>query len=176
LTESVDAVAQFTATTNAAVAQARTLASDTVAQIDAGTFGCEAWARSMIKFFDIMARGSATHFQTAVAHQCCPTAPSQEARPCGMKPVEISVTADNNYSRQLSIQQQFTQVGGSLAIPNAKVAFLSNVVAAGATTFSMRLLDAQYMGHSYTATIRLTTMTSNFAPASYTDEVVTVTL
>jgi hypothetical protein len=176
LTESLDAVAQFTATTNAAVAQARTLASDTVAQIDAGTFGCEAWGRSMIKLFDIMARGSATHFKTAIAHNCCPAAPSQDVYPCGMQPVEISVAADNNYSRQLSIQQQFTQVGGSESIPNAKIPFLSNVLAAGATSFSMRLLDAYYMGRSYTATIRLTTMTSNFTAASSTDEVVTVTL
>jgi hypothetical protein len=176
LTESPDAVRQFTATTNAAVAEAGVLAKDTVAQIDAGTFGCEAWGRSMIKLFDIMARGSATHFKTAVSHGCCPTTPTQEAYPCGLQPVEISVPADNNYSRQLSVQAQFTRVGGPDAIPNNKIAFLSNVLAAGKTTFSVRLLDGQYMGASYTGTVRLTRLTSNFAPASYTDEVVTVTL
>lgn len=176
MTESPDAVRQFTATTNAAVAQARVLAQDTVAQIDAGTFGCEAWYRSMMKFFDIMARGSANHFKTAVAHGCCPTTPAQEAYPCGMQPAEISVAADNQYSRQLSVQAQFTQVGGDEKIPNNKIAFLSNVLAAGKTTFSVRLLDGEYMGASYTATVRLTRLTSNFAPASYTDEVVTVTL
>lgn len=176
MTESPDAIAQFTATTNAAVAQARALASDTVAQIDAGTFGCEAWGRSMIKFFDIIARGSAAHFHTVIAHNCCPTTANQEAYPCGMHPVEVSVVPDKNYSRQLSIQQQFTEVGGSEVIPNAKIAFSSTVLAAGATSFSVRLLDAHYMGRSYTATIRLTTMTSNFAPASHTDHVVTLTL
>jgi hypothetical protein len=176
LTDSPDAVRQFTATTNAAVAQARVLAKDTVSQIDAGTFGCEDWCRSMIKFFDIMARGSATHFKTAVSHGCCPTTPKQEAWPCGMQPATISVPADKDYSRQLSVQAQFTRVGGQETIPNDKIAFVSDVLAAGATTFSIRLLDAQYMGASYTGTVRLTRLTGNLAPASHTDEVVTVTL
>jgi hypothetical protein len=176
LTETPDTVRQFTATTNAAVAQARVLAKDTVAQIDAGTYGCEAWGRSMIKLFDIMARGSATHFNTAIAHGCCPTTPNQQAWPCGMQPVEISVPADKDYSRQLSVQAQFTRVGGDEKIPNDKIAFLSNVLAAGKSTFSVRLLDGQYMGASYTGTVRLTRLTSNLAPAGHTDEVVTVTL
>ena len=176
MTKTPDTVRQFTATTNAAVAQARVLAKDTVAQIDAGTFGCEAWGRSMIKFFDIMVRGSATHFKTATAHGCCPTASTQETWACGMQPVEVSVPADKDYSRQLSIQAQFTRVGGQDTIPNAKIAFLSSVLAAGATTFSIRLLDAQYMGVSYTGTVRLTRITSSLAPANHTDEVVTVTL
>jgi hypothetical protein len=176
LTDTPDAVRQFTATTNAAVAQARVLAKDTVAQIDAGTFGCEAWGRSMIKLFDIMARGSATHFKTAIAHGCCPTAPDQEACECGMQPVEVSVPADKDYSRKLSVQVQFQRVGGDETIPNDKIPFVSDVLAAGDTTFSVRLLDAQYMGASYTGTVRLTRVTSNLAPASSTDEVVTVEL
>ena len=176
MTESPEAVRQFTATTNAAVAQARELAKDAVAQIDAGTYGCEAWYRSMVKLFDVMARGSATHFKTATSHGCCPTAPKQEAWPCGMQPAQISVPADKDYSRQLSVQAQFTRVGGNETIPNDKIAFLSSVLAAGGTTFSVRLLDAQYMGASYTGTVRLTRITSNLAPASQTDEVVTVTL
>jgi hypothetical protein len=175
LTKTPDTVRQFTATTNAAVAQARVLAKDTVAQIDAGTYGCEAWGKSMIKLFEIMARGSATHFKTAMAHDCCPTSSTQEWA-CGMQPVEVSVPADKDYSRQLSIQAQFTRVGGQESIPNDKIPFLCNVLAAGETTFSVRLLDAQYMGASYTGTVRLTRMTSSLAPASQTDEVVTVTL
>ena len=176
MTETPDTVRQFTATTNAAVAQARVLAKDTVAQIDAGTFGCEAWGRSMIKLFEIMARGSATHFKTAMSHDCCPTSSTQETFACGLQPVEVSVPADKDYSRQLSVQAQFTRVGGQESIPNDKIAFLSNVVAVGGTTFSVRLLDAQYMGASYTGTVRLTRITGSLASASHTDEVVTVTL
>jgi hypothetical protein len=176
LTNSPNAVHQFTATTNAAVAQARVLAKDAVAQIDAGTYGCEAWARSLVKLFDIMARGSATHFKTATSHGCCPTTPNQEAWPCGMRPSEISVPANEDYSRQLSIQAQFTRVGGQETIPNDKIGFSSDVLVAGATTFSVRLLDAQYMGASYTGTVRLTRITSNLAAASYVEHVVTVEL
>ncbi|BBZ45202.1 hypothetical protein [Mycobacterium parmense] len=177
MSESPDTVRQFTATTNAAVAQARLLADDAVAQIDAGTFGCEAWGRSMVKFFDIVARGSASHFRTAVAHGCGTTAPTQEAA-CGLQPSgPIHVAADPGYSRQLSIQQQFTQVGGQVGIPDSKIAFHpTNVLAAGATSFSVRLLDARYMGASYTGTVRLTTLTGNLVPASYVDRLVTVEL
>jgi hypothetical protein len=176
LTDTPDAVRQFTATTNAAVAQARDLAKDTVTQIDAGTFGFEAWSRSMIKLFDIVARGSATHFKTAIAHGCCPAAPCQEACSCGMQPVEVSVPADKDYSRKLSVQGQFQRVGGDETIPKDKIAFVSDTVAAGDTTFSIRLLDSQYMGASYTGTVQLTRVTGNLAPPSQTDEVVTVEL
>jgi len=176
LTETPDTVRQFTATTNAAVAQARVLAKDTVAQIDAGTFGCEAWGRSMMRLVDIMVRGSATHFKTAMSHDCCPSPSTQETFACGLQPVEVSVPADKDYSRQLSIQAQFTRVGGQETIPKDKITFLSTVLAAGATTFSVRLLDAQYMGISYTGTVRLTRITGSLAPASHTDEEVTVTL
>jgi hypothetical protein len=111
-----------------------------------------------------------------MSHDCFSTPSTQETWACGMQPVEVSVPADKDYSRQLSIQAQFTRVGGQETIPNGKIAFLSNVLAAGATTFSIRLLDAQYMGVSYTGTVRLTRITSSLAPANHTDEVVTVTL
>ncbi len=176
MTETPDAVRQFNATTNAAVAQARQLAKDTVSQIDAGTFGLEAWNRSMVKFFDIIARGSATHFKTAVAHGCCPRAQCQGECACGMHPVHVSVPADQQYSRKLTVQVQFQQVGGDETIPANQVAFVSDILAPGDTTFSMRLLDAHYMGASYTGTVRLTRITANLAPAAYTDEVVTVEL
>jgi hypothetical protein len=176
VTDSPDAIQQFTATTNAAVAQARLVAKDAVSQIDASTFGCEAWGRSLVKLFDIVARGSATHFQTAMAHGCCPTSQTQEF-PCGMQPSDpISVPADKDYSRQLSVQVPFTRVGGQESIPNGKIGFDPDVLAAGATTFSVCLLDAQYMGASYTGTVRLTTITSNLASATFVDRVVTVEL
>jgi hypothetical protein len=175
LTDSPDAVRQFTATTNAAVAQARLVAKDAVSQIDAGTYGCEAWCRSLVKLFDIVARGSATHFKTAVSHGCCPTTPTHEWQ-CGMQPSDpISVPADN-YLRHLSVQVPFTRVGGQESIPNDKIGFQPTDLPAGATTFSVYLLDAQYMGASYTGTVRLTTITSNLAPASFVDRVVTVEL
>jgi hypothetical protein len=160
--ESLHTAAQFTATTNAAVAQSRVLAKEAVAQIDAGTFGCEAWGRSMMRFFDIVARGSAGHFKTAIAHGCGSGAQTQEF-PCGLQPSDpVSVPADAGYSRQLSIQGQFTQVGGTGVIPNSQIVFHpSDVLAAGAKSFSIRLLDAQYMGASYTGTVRLTTVTNN---------------
>ena len=175
MTDSPDTFQQFTATTNAAVAQARHVAKDAVSQIDAGTFGCEAWGRSVVKLFDIVARGSATHFKTAMAHGCCPTSPTQQW-PCGMQPVDVSVPADQDYSRRLSVQVPFTRVGGQENIPNDKIGFPSTVLAAGQTTFSVYLLDAQYMGASYTGTIRLTRITSNLAPAAFVDRVVTVEL
>ncbi len=176
MTDSPDAIQQFTATTNAAVAQARLVAKDAVSQIDAGTYGCEAWGRSVVKLFDIVARGSATHFKTATAHGCCPTTPTQES-PCGMQPSDpISVPADKDYSRQLSVQGPFTRVGGQENIPNDKIGFHPDVLPAGVTTFSVCLLDAQYMGASYTGTVRLTRITSNLAPAAFVDRVVVVEL
>jgi hypothetical protein len=176
LTDAPNAVQQFTATTHAAVAEARCIANDAVEQIDAGTYGYEAWCRSLVKFFDIVARGSATHFNTAVSHGCFPASPTTQTYACGLQPVPASVPADNNYSRQLSVAVPFTQVGGQETIPNNMIGFQPNILAAGQTTFSVGLLDAQYMGASYTGKVRLTRITSNLASAAFVDEVVTVEL
>jgi hypothetical protein len=177
VTESPDAIRQFTATTNAAVAQARLIAQDAVAQIDAGTYGCEAWGQSLLKLFDIVARGSATHFQTAMSQAYCGTSSTTETWPCGMQPSDpISVPADNDYSRQLSVAVPFTRVGGQMSIPDNMIGFQPAVLAAGATSFAVYLKDVQYIGASYTGTVRLTRITSNLAAEGFTDEVVTVEL
>jgi hypothetical protein len=183
VTDSPTAIAQFTATTNAAVGQAQQVAQQAVAQIDAGTFGCEAWCQSLLNFFNIVAQGSATHFQTAISQPCCGTSPAQETPSCGMQPSDpISVPADNEFSRQLSVAAPFTRVGGQLSIPNSMIGFQTDVgskpdvLAAGATSFAVYLRDAQYIGASYTGTVRLSRITNNLASAGYADVVVTVEL
>jgi hypothetical protein len=176
MTDSRDAVQEFTKTTNAAVGQVRLVAKDAVAQIDAGTYGCEAWGRSMIKLFDIMARGSATHFQIAISDGCCPTSSTGGAT-CGMQPCDpIPVAADNDFSRELSVAVPFTRVGGQVTIPPNLIGFKPAVLVAGATSFAVYLRNPQYMGASYTGTVRLTRVTTNPADAGFTDEVVTVVL
>jgi hypothetical protein len=175
--ESPDAIQQFTATTGTAVAQARAVAQDVVGQIDAGTYGCEAACRSMVKFFDIVARGSATHFQTVLSHNCCGTSLAGATPCCGMEPSDpILVPADNAFARQLSIVMPFTRVGGKLSIPNNLIGFTPAVLAAGATSFAVYLQDAQYVGASYTGTVRLTRITSDPGSAGYVDLVVPVEL
>jgi len=176
MTNSRDTFRQFTITTNAAVGQAQLVAKDAVAQIDAGTYGCEAWGRSLIKLFDIMAQGSATHFQTALSHGCCPTSSTADAT-CGMQPCDpIPVLADNDFSRQLSVSVPFVRVGGQVTIPPGLIGFQPAVLPAGATSFAVYLRNAQYMGASYTGTVRLTRITTNPADAGFQDEVVTVVL
>ena len=178
MTDSPHAAHQFTATTNAAVAQARLIARDTVAQIDAGTYGCEDWCRSMFTFFDIVARGSATHFKTATsAHVCCGPGASQEAAACGMGPSDpYFVAADPEYSRQLSIIASFQRVGTQVSIPDNMIRFEPPVLSAGATSFVVYVRDPQYIGRSYTGRVRLTRMTNNLAPTGHVDCVVTVEL
>lgn len=144
MTDSRDALQQFTATTDAAVAQARLLAQDAVAQIDAGTYGCEAWGRSLVQLFDIVARGSATHFQTAVSHGCCgATSSGSSEGQCGVQPCDpIDVhEVDDNFSRGLSIAAALTRVGGGVSIPPNMIGFEPAVLAAGATSFAVYLLS-----------------------------------
>ena len=176
MTNSRDAIQQFTDTTDAAVAQARLVAQNTVAQIDAGTYGCEDWCRSMVKLFDIVARGSATHFQTAVSHGCCGTS-SIDDTCCGLEPSDaIGVQeVDNTSERAYSIVVPFTRVGGTASIPSNLIAFEPKTLPAGAKSFTVRLLDAQYMGASYTGTVRLA-RTPNNPAAPPVDQVVTVEL
>ena len=178
MTDSPHAAHQFTATTNAAVAQARLVARDAVAKIDAGTYGCEDWCRSLITFFDIVARGSATHFKTATtAHVCFGPSSPQEAAACGLGPSDpIIVTADPDYSRQLSITASFQRVGTQVKIPDHLIRFEPPVLAAGATSFVVYVQDAQYIGRSYTGTVRLTPVPNNLAPTSYKEGSVTVEL
>ncbi len=186
MTDSPDAIQQFTATTNTAVAQAQLAAQDAVAQINAGTYGYQAWGRSLLTLFDIVARGSATHFQTAISQACCGTPPPEETPSCGMEPSDpISVPADNDFSRQLSVAEPFTRVGGQVSIPNNLIGFRCPptappqdpaVLAAGATSFAVYLRDVQYIGASYTGTVRLSRITSNLASAGFVDWVVTVEL
>ncbi len=177
MTDSHSTVHQFTATTNAAVAQARVVAKDAVTQIDAGTYGCEAWCRSMVKMFDIMARGSAMHFKTAVSHGCCHTSSTAQAWPCGMKPSDpIAVPADKDFARHPSVAVSFTRVGGKETVPDDAIGFYPAVLPAGATRFSVYLKDPKYMGASYTGTVRLTTITSNLAPTSFVEHPVAVVL
>jgi hypothetical protein len=177
MTNSRDAVQQFTATTNTAVSQARLVAQDTVAQINAGTYGCEDWCRSMVKLFDIVARGSATHFQTAISHGCCGTSSVGDTC-CGLEPSdEVRVEkVDNDSERAFSIVVPFTRVGGQVTIPSNLIAFKPNTLAAGATSFRVCLLNAQYIGASYTGTVRLTRTASHLPPAPPVDQVVTVEL
>ena len=179
MTDSRDAIRQFTATTDAAVAQARLVAQYAVAQIDAGTYGCEAWGRSMVQLFDIVARGSATHVQTAVSHGCCGTTSSGSSEgQCGMEPCDpIAVQAvDDDYSRQLSVTVPLTRVGAQVSIPPNMIGFQPAVLAAGATSFAVYLRDVQYIGASYTGTVRLTRITTDSAAAGYVDQVITVEL
>jgi hypothetical protein len=178
LTDTPHAAHQFTATTNAAVAQARLVARDAVAKIDAGTYGFEAWGRSLLTFFDIVARGSATHFKTAsTAEVCCGPSSPQEAAACGMGPSDpIFVPADHDYSRQLSIIASFQRVGTQVKIPDNLIRFQPPVLAAGATSFVVYVQDAQYIGRSYTGTVRLTRVPNSLAPTGYVDCVVTVEL
>ncbi len=177
VTDSRNAAQQFTATTDAAVAQARVVAKDAVAQIDAGTYGCEAWCRSVVKMFDIMARGSAMHFKTAVSHGCCSTSSTTHPWPCGMKPSDpIAVPAHKDFSRHASVAVSFTRVGGQETIPDDAIGIHPAVLPAGATSFQVYLKDPKYLGASYTGKVRLTTITSNFAPTSFVERVVTVVL
>jgi hypothetical protein len=182
MTDSRDAVQQFTATTDAAVAQARLLAQDAVAQIDAGTYGCEAWGRSLVQLFDIVARGSATHFQTAVSHGCCGAVSSGSSGSCegqcGVQPCDpIDVhQVDDNFSRGLSIAAALTRVGGGVSIPPNMIGFEPAVLAAGATSFAVYLKDVQYIGASYTGTVRLTRVTSDPGSVGYVDQPITVEL
>jgi len=178
LTDSPHAAHQFTATTNAAVAQARLVARDAVAKIDAGTYGCEAWGQSLMTFFDIVARGSATHFKTATtADVCCGPLSPQEAAACGMGPSDpIFVTADPDYSRQLSIIASFQRVGTEVKIPDNLIRFQPPVLAAGATSFVVYVQDARYIGRSYTGKVRLTKVANNLTPTGYVDCPVTVEL
>lgn len=178
MTDSPDTIQQFTITTNAAVAQAQQVANEAVAQIDAGTYGIDAWSRSLLTLFDIVARGSAAHFQTAISQPCCPTSPNEVTPSCGMEPSDAfpPVAPDNGFSRQLSVVVPFTQVGGQVTIPNNLIGFQPAVLAAGGTSFAVYLRDVQYIGASYTGTVRLTRITSNVAAAHYVDVVVTVEL
>lgn len=177
-------MAQFNATTNAAVGQAQQVAQQTVEQIDAGTFGCEAWCQSLLKFFNIVAQGSATHFQTAISQQCCgSSSPEDPTQGCGMQPSDkIFVDPDNEFSRQLSVAVPFSRVGGQVTIPTNLIGFEAagaqggSVLPPGETSFQIYLRDPQYIGLSYTGTVRLTRITSSAASARSVDKVVTVEL
>ena len=61
---------RFRDVTDNAVDQAGDLARQTAQQMDKCEYGLNAATRSMSNFFDIIAKGSAAHFQTAIAGPC----------------------------------------------------------------------------------------------------------
>lgn len=171
---------RLTATTNTAVAQAQTVARDTVQRLDDGTFCCEDWCRSILTMFNIMAQGSAAHLQTVLSEPCCTCACSDAANGepcCGLQPsAPIHVAADATYDRQLSVVAPFTRVGGTVAIPVIKTGFRPAVLPSGATTFAIVLGDARYIGASYTGTVRLTRITTDPTAVGWVDVVVNADL
>ncbi len=166
---------RFTATTNTAVAQAQTVARQTVERLDDGSFCCEDWCRSMLAMFNIMAQSSAAYLQTALSEPCCACAcfGAAAGEPCcGLQPsAPIHVAADATHDRQLSVVAPFTRVGGTTTIPVNLTSFSPAILLSGATTFAIVLGDARYIGASYTGTIRLTRITKDPTAAGWVDVV-----
>lgn len=138
-----------------AVAQARDLATRTAQQMDAGEFGLDAMTRSMSQFFDIIARGSAAHFKTAIAGPCfsggADTIPEAEE--------EIDLEQVRDWPRQISIEKPFKDIARpDVVIPNYSVVLAPLVVPAKAARFTLkvRLTDSQFIGRNYTARLAFT--------------------
>lgn len=138
-----------------AVAQARDLATSTAKQMDAGEFGIDAMTRSMSQFFDIVARGSAAHFKTAIAGPCfsgaADTIPEAEE--------EIVLEPARDWPRQISIEKPFRDIARpGIVIPNYSVVLTPLVVPANAASFTLkvRLKDSQFIGRNYTARLAFT--------------------
>jgi hypothetical protein len=138
-----------------AVGQARDLATRTAQQMDAGEFGLDAMTRSMSQFFDIIARGSAAHFTTAVSGPC--VSGGADAIPPAEE--EILLEEVRDWPREISIDKPFKDIARpNVVIPNYSVALASIVVPAKATRFTLKvqLKDSQYIGRNYAARLALT--------------------
>ena len=69
----------------------------------------------------------------------------------------VSVQTDPVSQRQLSIAVPFTRVGApNVTVPPGVIHFKPAQLPPGATSFAVYLTDAQYIGKSYTGTVRLT--------------------
>jgi len=145
----------FSNVTLDAVEQARDLATRTAQQMDAGEFGIDAITRSMSQFFDIIARGSAAHFTTAIAGPCFSV--GTDAIPVVE---EVILEQAKDYPRQISIDKPFKDIARpDVIIPNYSVVLEPPlVVPANAKMFTLkvRLKDTQYIGRNYTAKLAFT--------------------
>jgi hypothetical protein len=151
---------RFKNITDDAVDQARDLATRTAQQMDAGEYGLDAWTRSMSQFFDIVARGSAAHFQTAIAGPCFNAGPDE----IPASEEEVPLTYVRDWTRKISIAKSFKDIGGlEIVIPDYSVVLAPLVVKANAVEFTLkvRLKDAHYLGRDYTARLALTQTTGD---------------
>jgi hypothetical protein len=139
-----------------AVEQARDLATRTAQQMDAGEFGIDAMTRSMSQFFDIVARGSATHFKTAIAGPCF----SAGADAIPVAEEEVILEQAKDYPTKISIAKPFKDIARpDVVIPNYSVVLVPPlVVPANAKKFTLKVLlkDTQYIGRNYTAKLAFT--------------------
>jgi hypothetical protein len=86
----------------------------------------------------------------------------------------ISVQADPAFPRRLSVYGYFARVGAPhVTLPPGAIQFQPANLPAGATSFAVYLTDAQYIGESYTGTVRLT---GGMGSPGYVDVPVTVEL
>lgn len=149
-------VQKFTTTTDGAVDQAYDIAKRVVQQVDDGSYGVDAWAQSMWQLFDIVTRGSAAHFGTAIAGPCF--GESSDEIPASEP---IAVSPDKSFARQLSIVTSFQRVGSNLVIPDGLVRFLPIVLGPGESSFRIRVTDTQYLGAFYQGQVRLSRTTTD---------------
>ncbi len=151
---------KFKDITGDAVDQARDLATRTAQQMDAGEYGLDAWTKSMSQFFDIVARGSAAHFQTVIAGPCLNT--GADEIPASEE--EVPLTHVRDWPRKISIAKSFKDIGmPAIIIPDYSVVLAPLVVKANAADFTLkvRLKDAHYLGRNYTARLALTQTTGD---------------
>lgn len=172
----VDASAEkFRNITDDAVGQARDLATQTAQQLDSGQYGLDAWFRSMAQFVDIVAKGSAAHFTTAIAGPCL-NAGSNEL-PASEE--EVVLTTMREYPRKISIHKPFKDVvRPDVVIPNHAVTIAPAVIPAKAAQFTLRvnLTDTHYVGRNYAAVLALTATADTSGTGEVDYQVVTVAL
>ena len=158
-----------------AVDQAGDLARQTAQQMDDGEYGLDAATRSMSKFFDIIAKGSAAHFRTAIAGPCFSL--GTDEIPAAEEDVDL--TQVRAWPRKISIDKPFKDlVRPGVVIPNRLVTLTPLVVPAEAVRFTLkvRLKDTAYFGRNYTARLALTQTTGASGNPQVDYQVVTVAL
>jgi hypothetical protein len=133
--------------------QIKVIALDAAREDEAGRWGVDGWVRLIHNLLDLQMRTYATVVDIALA------GPSwwQGDADTDLGP-SLPVRLDNAppYPCTISILKSFERVGRrDIVIPDHVPVFVPAVLAAGATSFQIKLTDEQYAGASYVGKVRL---------------------
>jgi hypothetical protein len=141
-------IEQYAAIARQMVTDAGTVALQAANEMDNGTFGADAWGRSVIRLSDIALMGSVEVAQLIAA---CPDAPTS----ADTISKSVAIAPDSRFERKLSIGKPFTRIGKTTTIPNDRIALQPSVLKRGETEFKVVVRRTGLLRAHYRGTVRL---------------------